>query len=300
MSGNSSLGYQLVLREEKCMAEEKKSEESEVSSAESKEQVSNAGEIEDAQAEEMPDTPKTPQPPQDDAEANQAEPSGKTQGDTEKEPKKLSKRTIIIIAAIVVVAIVVAIVAGVSCSGPSYKLDKDESVRTEWGTTVQFKIDKNWEEMLPSNNEWWSRTSFTNNANKNHAYVSINLENAGSRLYKYDKSGTYSEWLDSQEEYFGTTSDHSDLGFTVDDYSIKQAGTIDVDGNEFRLYKEQRVETYDDSTYAKYKEKNPDIKQTNEHETYYAVFKDGRHDMEVSANSEKLLRDLLGTMSISW
>lgn len=297
MSGNSSLGYQLVLREEKCMAEEKKSEESEVSSAESKEQVSNAGEIEDAQAEEMPDTPKTPQPPQDDAEANQAEPSGKTQGDTEKESKKLSKRTIIIIAAIVVVAIVVAIVAGVSCSGPSYKLDKDESVRTEWGTAVQFKVDKGWEEKVISDSESSACTSYSGGEEKAKLFIFIDIDNTRGRTYKYSSSATYGDWLDNQEEFIEELSSEY---LTYSGYSMDQLGDIDVDGNEFRLYKQQYTMTYRDDKYAEVKEKNPEAQKSYETTMFYAVLKDGRHDMVVDANNEKLLKDVLGTMTISW
>lgn len=243
----------------------------------------------------------TPQPPQDVAEPKQKEASEGAQDDAVAKPeKKLGRGAIIAIAAVVVIAIIIAIVAGVSCSGPSYKLDRDKSIRTEWGATVQFKIDKSWEELWSFDNDDSSDIAFSGGSEKSHTYVSVEIENTGSRLYKYDSSSTYGDWLDIQEKYGSSGSNDPDYAYSVDDYSIGQIGTVETDGDEFRVYKERYTITYDDSTYAKYKENEPDSKQTNTREMYYAVLKDGKHDMEVSANNEKLLKDFLSTMKISW
>ena len=58
--------------------------------------------------------------------------------------------------------------------------------------------------------------------------------------------------------------------------------------------------TYSDSRAAEFRESNPDFEKTQSSTTYYAVIKDGSHDMEITAGSEKLLRDFLGTCTIKW
>lgn len=283
------------------MAEKDMREKVEVSNEGSEEQIPNTEETEAVGDEESSAAPGTPQPPQDVAKAKQSESSDKAQADAAK-LKKPNKRLVAIVAAVTAIVIFVAIAAGVSCSGPSYKLDKDESIRTEWGTTVQFKIDKNWETNSTSNqnNEWSVHESYFGPADSSdRAYVFIDLENTGHRIYKYDSTATYSDWLESNKDFFDRHAT-SENGVTQENYSMDELGTIKVDGNEFRLYKQHYTLSYDDAAYAKAKEKNPDAKQNTDLNTYYALIKDGKHDMEVTANTEKLLKDLLGTMKISW
>lgn len=154
-------------------------------------------------------------------------------------------------------------------------------------------------------------------------YVSVTVENTNSSLWKYSSEATYGDWLDSREEYYSRSAEEQAAWYkeNMSDYSgydeerakaesypdyknykMSEAGSFDIDGVSFRLYKMTYTISYSDAAWSKLKERHPDanVKQTSDYDIYYAVVKDGSHDAVISASDERLLKDFLKTLQIKW
>lgn len=222
--------------------------------------------------------------------------------------KKTKKVLLVCMAA----AFTLAMSLSVCGCSKGYTLDKDDSILTEWGTRVQYKIDSSWDTLGPSDSSFSSSADYYTK----DLYLHISLEDTEDSLYEYSSKSTYADWVDSEEEFLSQTPEeqaeqlggdpeYPDLS-DPDNYpqysnaSINEVGTITADGNEFRVYKVSYTATYSDSYYLEAHEKNPDFEQVQDTEMYYALLKDGDHDVEIIATSEGLLNDFMKTLEISW
>lgn len=210
------------------------------------------------------------------------------------------------------------VMVGLAGCGNSVALTKDESLKTEWGTVLQYKIGDDWETLPGYSIKTSVTTSYYDEATESS--LGIDLEDTNSAVYEYDTTSTYSDWLQSKEEFYTKSAqDQADWykeNITGDsyeeeyaqpenyadytDFSIEEIGSEEVAGVEFRLYEMKYTSTYSDAWMEKIGEKNPDFDQVNHAVTYYAIVKDGEHDLEISANSEALLKSFLKTLTIKW
>ena len=222
----------------------------------------------------------------------------------------------------IVVAVVLAAIAALAISGCSnYKLDKDGSLKTEWGTVFQYKVDSNWTEDRNDalNDDGVASVYYSSEGGEE--FIDIFIENTDDGSYQYSSDSTYADWLSCQEEtYSASAADQADWyeenfsdssyydpeqadpnnypDFT--NYSMTEENPITADDMEFRVYKMEYTSTYSDSEYAEIKEKNPDFKQSTDNVIYYAILKDGEHDVEIATSDRKLLKNFMKTLEISW
>lgn len=223
---------------------------------------------------------------------------------------------------VVVMALCALFVVG--CFGPNYKLDRDKSLSTSWGTVLQYKVDNGWSERDSAySSEDSASVSYESDDGNDSLFLNISVDNPSGSLRKYDSDSTYGDWLDSKEEYYTQSAEEQaawyrenmsdylsenptlgDANYYPDfkDYSMSELGSIDVDGTSFRLYKMEYTISYTDAAYANAKEKYPDsdIEQSRKEELFFAIVKDGLHDAEIATTNEKLLKDFMGTMQIKW
>ena len=222
------------------------------------------------------------------------------------------------VAIITLMAIALAF-SCLGCSASSYSLTRDKSLSTDWGTVFQFKVDPNWTEAdSPKGTESMVFASYFS-ADHNEG-ASITATNTKHSSYKYSTTATYGDWMDSNEHFFsrtakeqaqeyeklmGSSSSYKKEYASEDHYpdykdcSISELGKESVSGTDFRLYKMKYTSAYSDAAYENIK-KDSTIKQVMEHESYYAIVKDGSRDVEITATSEKILRDFLRTLEIKW
>lgn len=230
--------------------------------------------------------------------------------------RKPKTRILAVIAVGTVIMLAAAILGG--CSGKSYSLTKDAALVSKWGDTVQFKVDKSWDDSNTSYSDsgycaecWSSQNSKRDSANS----VTLMLWNTGESAYKYHESGTYAGWQKSMEERYSksaedkakelnsypasTTADADELS-SYSNCSIQDTGTVTVDGQEIRTFSVSYHYKYSDSKYQQLKERSSDAKQEGDTTEYYGLIKDDKHDLEVSTRDSQLLEDVLSTMSFSW
>ena len=203
--------------------------------------------------------------------------------------------------------------------GSSYSLTKDQSIKTDWKTTLQFKVDPSWKDTSsPSNDEDSASASYADE--KGEPWVNISLKNVDGMYYKLNSATTYEDWiklngnvytLSAEEQaqfykdtmadssYYNANQASADNYPDYKDYSLKELGSKTIDGVGFRLYKMKVTVSMSDKMYNKAKQNNSEAKQTTVMEVYYAIVKDGNHDLEIAASSEKLLNDFLSTLVIS-
>lgn len=223
-------------------------------------------------------------------------------------------------ALLLVGSLIVVIVLCTGCFGASYSLDRDESIKTEWGAVIQYKIDDSWA-ASPSNgaNSYSATASFHGDS----AWLSFAMENADDSSYKYSSTSTYSGWLENQREFYTQSAadqaawykeymsdsryyDESKTNPSAypdrTNYSMKEMGATRVGDVDFRLYTMKYTLSYSDEAYSRLKEEAPNTqqKQVEDHEMHYAIVKDGTHDFEVGANDERLLMDFMRTLQIKW
>lgn len=226
--------------------------------------------------------------------------------------KRIAKVSLLV--AVVVTACLVIVGCG-SAASASYKLDRDKSIKTEWGAVAQYKIDSNWEEKTATSLKSHAITSYKTDKDKGNALV-LDIANTGDSSYKYSSDSTYGDWLDSQENIYMNTKPEEmaeaaraagDTAATADDYptysnyKMEELGAQVVDGLEWRLYKMSYTRAYTDAKTQMLKEKDPNFQQSQNNEVYYAIIKDGTHDFEVYVYSnQKLLKDFLDTLTVKW
>lgn len=199
-------------------------------------------------------------------------------------------------------------------------LSKDASLRTEWGTVLQYKINSDWHTVSDYSSDSQASIYYANEESKDT--LSIEVDNTNSSVYKYSSASTFGDYLDLQEEYFSQTAEqqarsykdynsHSSSSIDLSkaenhpdysDYSISEIKKEKIDGVEFRIYKQSYTATYSDSYVQTIHQNNPDSNfQKIQHATkYLALVKDGRHDLEITANNEALLNAFLETLSVRW
>ena len=174
-------------------------------------------------------------------------------------------------------------------------LNKDASLKTEWGAVLQYKVNSDWNETGPNSSD---SSAFVQYGSED-GFLWIDITNTKGSLYKYNSESTYSDWIDYQEEYHTQApKDQDDPTYT--DYSLEEIGTKQIGELEFRIYKMTYTVSFPDSFYEKVKAEKSDFKQNDSATYYYALIKDGPHDLEITANSEPLLNEFLGTLSIKW
>lgn len=229
---------------------------------------------------------------------------------------KSKTRIFAAVAVSTVIMLAAAMLGG--CSGKSYSLTKDAALVSKWGDTVQFKVDKSWDDSDTSYSDdgycaeyWGSKDSKSASANG----VTLMLWNTDERAYKYHESGTYAGWQKSMEERYSKSAEDKakelnsyPTSSTVDadevssysNCSIQDMGAVTVDGQEVRTFSVSYHYKYSDSKYQKLKEHSSGAKQEGDATEYYGLIKDGKHDLEVSTKDSQLLKDVLSTMSFSW
>lgn len=212
-----------------------------------------------------------------------------------------------------------AIVLSLFLSGcSSVNLNKDASFRTDWGATVQYKVNSDWEEKEGLSTDSYYSIDYSSKNGKDTLFIW--MSNTESSTYKYSSRSTYSQWLeDNEKTYSQSAQEQADAYKQLSGsraskdltnpeaypdytgYTLNEAGTETVDGIEFRLYKMSYTRTYSDSQFAKMQENNPDkqIEQTEQITRYIAVVKNGVYDIEVMASNEAILKGVLDSMTIS-
>lgn len=216
------------------------------------------------------------------------------------------RRNLIVIALAVFVALFINACSGASSAKP-YNLTKDEAIKTEWGAIIQFKIDEDWEE-----DEFYSEYDFFQNDEKyttsyhsqprddgSEDYIYISIMNTDHEYYSNESTNTYAgfrEDLESYKEMF--VEDNDDL--KSEDVSIEEQEPITIDGIEYRVYRLSFEVSYSDEQYEKIKENYPEIPQNDIFEQYYAVVKDGEHDMEIESYDKELLIDFANAVEVKW
>ncbi len=138
-----------------------------------------------------------------------------------------SKTRIFVVVVVGTVIMLAAAMLG-GCSGKSYSLTKDAALVSEWGDTVQFKVDKSWDDSDTSYSDdgycaeyWGSQNSKSASANS----VTLMLWNTDDSAYKYHKSGTYAEWRKSMEERYSKSAEDKAKGLN----SYSTSTTADAD-----------------------------------------------------------------------
>lgn len=209
----------------------------------------------------------------------------------------------------------------VSCTSKSYNLNRDKSLSTNWGDTLQFRIDSNWSTDSPDYNSDFSKSMYFYNSDENLA-LSITAENTTRSSYKYSSTKTYGDWIDWTESLFSRSAanqadeykqthskddeDYDPEYASPDNYcdftdcSITELASENNNGNNFKIYKLNYKASYSDAAYANLKNKWPDLEREYENERYYALVKDGTHDLEISTDDEGMLRAFLKTLTIDW
>ena len=206
----------------------------------------------------------------------------------------------------------VAMFAIAGCSS-GYNLDKDASLKTDWGTVLQYKVDSNWKDTsLDSNSSYSASASY--DSEEGDDFIIVHVDNTRGSSYGTPDIQTYEEWEDGLKKTFSRSAQDQVDWYkemlsedrSVDEFpdysncSLDEQDPITVGDTEFRTFKLKYTVTYSDEAYKKAKENQTDLQQSHEGENYYAVLKDGEHDMEVTATSYGLLKDFMNTMEISW
>jgi len=200
-----------------------------------------------------------------------------------------------------VICLFVCVLTCVGCSSTTYNLTKDEAIETKWGAFAQFKVADDWKRGTSTGGSNSSSImEFTPaDGGPGDGILTIKLNNTNLPSYSWGSSVTYKGWIDYRE----AVSDIHDKpleGETVEDYSMEQIGTFSVGDTELRLYKESYNVNYSDKAYEAEKADNPNVEQKTFFEEYHAVLKDGKHDIEISAVDEGLLREFLKTLEVNW
>lgn len=215
-----------------------------------------------------------------------------------------SNKYLVLILSLFLLLLSAFVLAG--CGGSTPQLNKDASLKTEWGALVQYKINDKWEEKSPSSLASYASVWYTTENNKLGIRVTIN--NPNNSTYKYSSTSTYSDWVKSEEKNHSDEGISSSLSSSVDayklpsysDFTITEVGDKEAADITFRIYKETYTVSYSDKLAQEMKAKNPDFKQKEDCTTYYAVIKDGSHDMEISSSSDAILDSFLKTLSVKW
>lgn len=173
------------------------------------------------------------------------------------------------------------------CAGAAYNLDKDAALETDWGATVQYKVDSTWNEQ--------SLPGFVEYKGEDDSLI-MTITDVNSSFYKFSKKSTYADWLKHEEIYLVTPTDN----WTYSNGTVEEVGTMEIDGVEFRVYKETYTVTYTEKMMNQFKEQGSEEAQVHEEVYFKAVVKDGAHDMEIAASSEELLNAVAATMIINW
>lgn len=223
---------------------------------------------------------------------------------------------------LLVAVMMVCVVCIVGCSGASYKLDRDKSLNTSWGTVFQYRVDDHWAEYKTDSSdksEYSATARYVDEGKKKSNNLDIEVEDPKSPLKDISDDWTYGDWIDKWKETFSKSAQEQadwyrerlpSYGSEIDashypdykDFSMTQYGTRTIGGAEFRLYKMEVTVSYSDAAYAYYKEEYPedDIEQVSKDQTYYAVIKDDQHNAQISSKDERLLNDFLDTLQITW
>lgn len=230
-----------------------------------------------------------------------------------------SKACPIFIVAVISAMLVASVLT--SCSAKSYSLTKDASLVSGWGDMIQFKVDENWGDGQDSNSSLGttycsgSWTSF-DSENLRSEGIRITMWNTNDISYKYYDENTYAGWQESMAKRYSepaeaqadeqtsnsasisTDGDTSDTAYS--NCSIKDTGTVKVDGKTFRTFSVTYHYKLSDSEYKVAKALSQDAKQEGDCTDCYGIIKDGNHDIEVYASEPQLLKDVLSTMEFSW
>ena len=221
----------------------------------------------------------------------------------------------------------IAIICIAGCSSITYRLDRDKSLTTSWGSVFQYKIDSRWSEpewsSKVSNDDNFASALYSSDNEDDWLGVSIHAQNPNGSLTKYSSTSTYGDWIDSQEKNYSQTAEEQaawhkehiskytssdpaldDPNHYPDykDFSLNQIGDRTINGAEFRLYKMEYTLSYSEKAYATLKEKNPGTStpQQQRMTEFYAIVKDGSHDVEINTTNSQLLNDFLNTLQIKW
>lgn len=194
-------------------------------------------------------------------------------------------------ALVVIAAVILLAVCGCSSSP---KLDKDASIKTTWGELVQYKIPSDWESTKNS-----EELDFIAAKGYEHGddWIDVVTNNTKDRNYsRIHDDTTYSDWVQSQEEQHSgeAKGESSRVGTTIEysDYKLEQTGTKEIDGVEFRLYEATYKYKAIDSQIADY--------DKSTQYCYYAVVKDGTHDLRIGSNNKAVFNSFLDTITIKW
>ena len=229
-----------------------------------------------------------------------------------------SKRTRFICCLCVAVLALMALCVG--CAGSDYDLDRDKSLKTQWGTVLQFKVDSDWVKSdYPIDEDDSSYMAFY--SEDGNVGVSISVENTAGSLYEYSSTSTYGDWIDSFEEFYTKTPEEQAEEYVslfgdseyydpeeanpeyydeYRDFSLDELNQVEIDGETFRVFKVKVTVVLSESRYEEAKKEDPDTEREWLSEAYYAILKEDGHDVEIYATSEELLRDFAGTMTIDW
>lgn len=224
--------------------------------------------------------------------------------------KNLFRITMVLIASVIMSMCI-------ACANKPYNLTRDKSLKTNWGTVFQFKVDENWNAEDESS-DYSASASFTNDDNENLIIISCNNTAQGTG------STTYGEFLDSMEDtYTKTPQEWADMYIELDnlmgddsnidpkmleadywptfsDYTMEELDSIEVEGNTFRVFHMKVNISYSDSMFEDMLEQDPDAKQNEELNTVYGVLYDGEHAVNIISTDEELLKDFMNTLTIKW
>lgn len=214
----------------------------------------------------------------------------------------------------VIVAILLAAAMMAGCSGKSYSLTKDAALVSQWGDTVQYKVDKSWDDSndATSNDSYCSDTWNTQDWKTS---VRVVLSNTDDTTYGYSKDSTYAGWQKQMENEYSKSAEEQakeinslSTSATVDadnltsfsNCQIEDTGTVSVDGQEIRTFSVSYHYKNSDSGDRNSNGSSANNQPEGDITDYYGLIKDGDHDLEVSASDSQLLKDVLSTMTFSW
>jgi hypothetical protein len=204
---------------------------------------------------------------------------------------------------VILVSIVAAMAVALALAGcaPSYTLDKDAYLSTEWGATAQYKVDGDWEEYKSTGTDLDSYARY--DSEDSHDSVSITLYNPASNIYGILGHPTYSDWLEYEEETHtgdGHDDDSSNVHTSYSNYEAEEQDPMTIDGEEFRVYKITYTFTITTTGSSSSSSGSSSTTSSTNYEEYHAVIKDGLHDADISASSYQLLKDFAETTEIDW
>lgn len=231
---------------------------------------------------------------------------------------KTKGRNLALFASLAVALLLAVAITG--RSSKSYSLTKDAALTSEWGDTVQFKVDENWTNRVQDDN-----SSLADNLcrglwcadgdNEGNDAIYAALTNTQSSSYDYNNSATYAGWqefmtntysksaeeqADELNSYSSSEKMDSDSLISYSNCEVKDTGTVAVGNENVRTYSVSYHYQMSDSMYSKWKEKNPGLQQEGDRTDYYALIKDGDHDFEMHSRNSQLLKDVLSTMEFDW